>query len=395
MPQYFYRNVHNIDAFEMKNLYYYTVHRFQASKNGNNRINIFMLRKRSRIVLYVSPVIVVILLLQIFFDLKVPHSIDTYFEVNPAQKWILSKGPSGQIISNLIDYTSVVSNNFSVVQFVRGESMNLTLNDSFKSKSTITKGDTIGRINSSDLQERLAELEGSLLVAKANLAAGSTGEKQSMIDAAKSRVEVTGAALSQKRLAFQRAEELNKKGYMPQGEYETYLWDLRQTEILQQVNQAQLAEMTTGLKKEDIQVLQTTINANINELRVIRNRMDESVLTAPISGDIAWGFSRDTLFKVNNMSQVVLTALIRYGQIPYLSEGQPVQISLRNISGELTGRVVSISREMTVVGGTQVLPASILLESPDKRLVPGLLIAGEIILPKITIKDFVLSILRN
>jgi multidrug resistance efflux pump len=273
--------------------------------------------------------------------------------------------------------------------------MNFTLAESLNSKSTISKGDTVGIIHSSYLQERLAQLSGSLLVAKADLAAKSTGEKKALIDEAKNKVQYTEAAIQQKTLAFERAEELNKKGYMPQGEYETYLWDLRQTKILQEVNKAQLEALTTGSKDEDLQVLRSTIDSYLSEMRLLKERLKDFVLTAPISGEIARDFSRDTLLKVNNTSQIILTTPIRYGDIHFLTEGQPVRLSLKNLPGEITGQIVSISKEITVLNGVQILYARIVLDSPEKTLVPGLLVGGEVLLPKITVKDYVFSVLRD
>lgn len=354
-----------------------------------------MLRKRSKLVLYASPIFVGIILLQIFFDVRVPHSLDTYFEVNPLQKWVLAKGTEGQIFSSIVDYKLAISNTFTVVQFERGESMNFTLAQSIQSKSFINKGDTIGIINSTSLQERLTQLGGSLLVAKADLAAKSTGEKQALIDEAKNKLAYTEAEIQQKTLTYERMEELHNRGYISQGEYEIYLWDLKQLKILREVNKAQLEALTTGSKSEELQILRSTIDSYIKEIRLLKSRLDDFVLTAPIAGEVAKYVSRDTLLKVNNTSQIILTAPVRYSDSRALTEGQTVKLSLRGFPDEITGQLVSISREITILNGVQILYSRILLDSPDKSLVPGLLVGGEIILPKITVKEYMFSLLRN
>jgi hypothetical protein len=324
--------------------------------------------------------------------LKVPHSINTYFEVYPTQKWILAKGSEGQIISNIIDFTSAVSNNYNIVQFERGESMNFELVPSLMSKFYIMKGDTVGIIYSSHLQETLTQLKGNLLVANANLAAKSTGEKDELIETAKRTVKLSEAKIEEKKLLFETAKELFKKEYISKEQYEAALWQLKQSEIENEVNKAQLNVLMTGSKEEDLLVLKSTIDSYLNEMKLLKNRLKDFTLTAPISGEIIKQFSRDTLLLVNNTSGLILIAPVRYENIHYLTEGEPVRIELKNIPEEIKGKLVSVSKEVKNLNGVQVIYSRILLDSSSVNLVPGLLIGGEIILPKISIKEYLFSL---
>ena len=83
-----------------------------------------MLKKRSKNRIYVSTLLVSFFLILVLFEVRVPHSIRTYFEVQPVQRWVLSKGPEGQIISSVTNFKAGTSNNISIVQFERGEIMN-------------------------------------------------------------------------------------------------------------------------------------------------------------------------------------------------------------------------------------------------------------------------------
>lgn len=354
-----------------------------------------MLKKRSKILLHTSPFVGIVLFLIIIFEVKVPHSIYTYFEVNPKQRWVLAKGAEGQIVSNTIDFESTVSNNFNVVQFERGESMNLRLVQSIMSKSFLLKGDTVGIISSSHLQERLTQLKGNLLVAQADLAAKSTGEKQAIIEEAKNKVKFTEAKIQERALLFERAKELFQKEYVSKEEYEASLWNLKQAEIENEINKAQLEVITTGSKDEELQVLKSAIDSYLDEIKLLDKRLKDFVLTAPISGEIIKQFSRDTLLLVNNTSELVLTAPIRYEHIHYLTEGELVRIELKNIPEEITGKLVSISKEVKNLNGVQILYSRILLDTSNVNLVPGLLAGGEIILPKVTIKEYLLSLFEH
>jgi hypothetical protein len=351
-----------------------------------------MLRKRSKTVLSASLFTVIIISLLLIFEIRVPNSIYTYFEVHPQQKWILSRGNEGQIISNIIDFTSMISNNFTIVQFERGESMNFKLLPSVAVLSSVSKGDTIGIIKSSKLQERIIELEGELLIAKANLAARSTGEKQELIEEAKNKIKYSEAKIQEQRTLFNRADELVKKEYISKSEYELSLWNLKQYEIQNEIDKARLASLTSGSKTEDLHVLRSIINNYGRELNLQQNRLSDFVLTAPISGEILREYSLDTILAVNNISTLILTAPIRYEKTGFLLEGQKIFIKLRNYSEPIPGRITSISKEIKYLSGAQVTLCRIHVESPPQNLIPGLLVQGQILLPDVTVKEYLFSL---
>ena len=354
-----------------------------------------MLKKKSKIVLYISPLIVSVVFIILFIEVKVPQSFNTYFEVNPVQKWILTKGDEGQIVSKLIDFQSAVSRDFSVVQFERGESMNFQMNYSIASKSFVAKGDTIGIIQSTRVQERLAQLEGIILVTKSDLAAKSTGEKTALIDEAKNRVKFGDVVIQEKKLQFQRVEELFQKDYISKQEYETALWAYKQSEIENEINKAQLQALMTGSKSEELQVLESAVNSYRKEMQLLRERLKDFVITAPIPGELIRQFSQDTLLAVNNTSQLILTAPLRFENKNYLTEGDTLRIAVRGSSEKIKGKLISIGKEVKNLNGAQVLYVNILVNSTHGTLLPGLVIQGEIILPMVTIKEYVVSLFRN
>jgi hypothetical protein len=354
-----------------------------------------MLKKKSKIVLYISPLIVSVIIILLVFEVKVHQSFNTYFEVNPIQKWLLTKGVEGQIVSKIIDFESSVSKDYSVVQFERGESMNFKMDYSIMSKSSVVKGDTIGIIQSSKLQERLAELEGTILITQSDLAAKSTGEKSELIDEATNRVKFGDAKIIEKKRLYERAEELFNKEYISKEEQENALWNFKQAVIENEINKAQLQALMTGRKSEELQILKSAITSYNKEAQLLRKRLKDFVITAPIHGEIIKRFSQDTLLTVNNTSQLILTAPLRYENKYYLTEGDSVSILIKSSSEEIRGKLVSISKEVRNLNSAQVLYVNILVDSSYTELIPGLLIQGEIILPKVTIKEFLFSLFKN
>jgi hypothetical protein len=351
-----------------------------------------MIRKRSKKILYFAccglPLIFIILLIEV----KVNQSINTLFEVNPSQKWVLARGNEGQIISSVTDNKSVVSNNISIVQFERGESMNFHLVQSILSRSTISKGDTVAIMYSSRLQERLTKLKGELLVAQADLVAKSTGEKQPLIEEERKKVEYTEAKIQQKKIYFERAQELFGKSYISKEEFDACQWELRQAEIENEINKAQLQVYLSGSKHEDLQVLRATIKSFLNEIELLEKRIQDFILRSPIQGDIVRELSNDTLLVVSNTSCLILNAPIRYEKTSYLTEGEKVRIVLKNVPKELEGTLIAISKEAKTISGVQILYSRIAIDTNEYRLVPGLVLGGEIILPKVTVFEYLYSL---
>jgi hypothetical protein len=354
-----------------------------------------MIRKRPKIKLYFTcfglPVICVILL----FEVKVNQCINTFFEVNPSQKWVLAKGTEGQIISGVMDYKHAVSDNLFVVQFERGESMNFHLVPTILSKSTLEIGDTVAVMYSSQLQERLIKLKGDLLIAQAGLAAKSTGEKQSLIEEEKKKIKYSETKIQEKKILFERTQELLKKGYVSKEEFDASQWELKQAEIENEIDCAQLDVYLSGSKNEDLQVLRATIQSYLNEIELLKKRLQDFILQSPIHGDIIRNFSKDTLLIVSNTSCLVLNVPVRYEKTYYLTEEEPVRIALKNIPEELTGTLVALSKEVKMINGVQILYARISIETNKHRLVSGLVIGGEIILPKVTVFEYLYSLFDN
>jgi multidrug resistance efflux pump len=238
-------------------------------------------------------------------------------------------------------------------------------------------------------------LRGITLITQADLAAKSTGEKQDLIEVARKKIKYSEAKIQEKTLLFERAKELFRKEYISKEEYDVSLWQLKQAEIENEIDKAQLEACLTGSKNEDLTVLKTTIDSYLGEIELLKKRLKDFVLRSPISGDILREFSKDTLLIVNNTSKLILYTPIRFEKTQYLREGEIVQIELNNISEEVTGVLLSLSREVKILNGVQILYARIIIDPQKVNMVPGLLIGGEIILPKVTIPQYLISLLEN
>lgn len=347
-----------------------------------------MTKKNKREVIVGILIFCVIIFLLLISGIKVPHSLSIYAEVYPLQKWQIVKGTDGQLTSALMDYETGFSNVFGVIQFQRGESMIFSFADWMKSKKEIKTGDSIGVIRSSDVEENIVRLEGELSVAKAELEANKTGEKQSLITEAKNRLEFAKAKLGQKKNTFQRNEQLYKKGFLPEESYETDLWEIKQLEIEISIYQSQLEATASGLKPETITLLESKVIALSRDLETLKKRSKNFVVVSPINGNVNRSFSPDTILSVINLDKVVMNVPLKTAYRNNLKEGEFINVKFEKYTETFRARVISLSNEVSLLNNEQVIVAAILINNSGKQLLPGMVIPGTIKMGTIKIWDY-------
>lgn len=327
--------------------------------------------------------------------IKVPHSLNIFAEVHPLQKWQIVKGTDGQLTSAFIDYETGFSNAFGVTQFQRGESMIFSFAEAMKNKKEIKAGDSIGVIRSSDVEENIVRLEGELSVAKAELEANKTGEKQPLITEAKNRLEFAKAKLGQKKDTFLRNEQLYKKGFLPQESYETDLWEIKQLEIEISIYQSQLDATTSGLKPETLKLLDSKIIALTNELESLKKRSKNFVVISPINGKVNRSFSSDTILSIINLDKIVMNVPLKIAYRNSLKEGNSISFRFKNYRDAFQAQVLSLSNEVKMLNNEQVIVATILINNSSKQLLPGMITQGTIKLGAISIWDYFTNYILN
>lgn len=326
----------------------------------------------------------ILLLLLLNLVIKPQLTIKTFCEVFPKEKWILTRGTNGQIVSSMIDYTSGHTVEYNLNQFERGEYISLKFRLKEDKDKYISKGDTIVSMTSSEVEDRLATEKGELEVAKANLKAQNTGEKESMIKEAESRLNYTEEKIKQQEILFKRDSLLYDKELISLQEYETQKWLLDLLKVEKKTYQAQIENLSTGVKNEEVNLLKSQISSIEGRLEILKNRKNDLNIISPISGYISDIYSPDTLLAVVNESEVVLHLPVKIEDLELLKNNQSVKLSFNDSKEEYTGKVISISRQVKFINNQQVVFVSIELKNEDGKLMPGMVKEGYIMLREIT-----------
>ncbi|MFH0733523.1 MAG: hypothetical protein V1773_03000 [bacterium] len=319
----------------------------------------------------------------ILSDVKFPHSLNIFSQINPSEKWIICKGTDGQLISSVINYKTGLTTNFGVTQFQRGESMVFNLSPDLLFKNRLHSGDTVGYFNSSYVDEKIAEITGNWNVAKAEFIENKAGEKKPIVEEYIKRIELAKIQLEQEKNICLRTEQLYKKGYSSLENYQIELAKVKQLETEIEINKSILDSRKTGAKPESLSLLEEQIKSYETNLNVLKKRVEKFILVSPIDGEINRTFLQDTILSVINLKEVVIKFPLKLNYSNDIIEGDIVKINLNNVDDIIEGKVLSVSKEVKMLHYEQVLCVSILVDNSNGKLFSGMISEGSIILKPI------------
>lgn len=320
--------------------------------------------------------------------ISIPLQISTFGEVFPKSKWILTRGNGGQLISQLIDYTNGYTTKYDIIQFERGEFISLDHRIFNKKLNSISEGDTLFSIKSSFVLNQLIEFQGELEVAIANLKSQRSVQKEALIKEAENRILYTKEKLIAQNILFDRTKKLFEKGLSSQQEFEQQKFTLNLLNIENDIYTAQLENLKTGVKPEEIEYLESQVSAAANKLDFIKTRKEQLTIISPISGTIVSSFSTDTLLVVSDTEKIILHAPVKLDQTNEFKVGQVLPIKLEQFDNHFSGTIVAIDKIVRIISGEQTISLSILIDNKAKQILPGMLVQNKLKLREITLWQY-------
>lgn len=352
-------------------------------------------QKRARISLYIIAAVIATALGASAF-IEIPFRIKTYAEVFPKEKWLLTRGGSGELVSNVIDFTQGHTAQYNILQFERGEFISANFSKFLNNlKKEFSEGDTVVYVRSSDVQDQLVSAEGELEIAMANLKAQTSAQKAPLVSEAETRLKYNEERLGEQKILYERAKQLFEKGFSSQQEFEQIKWNYDLLVIENKIYNAQLENLKTGVKPEEIRYLESQISSIKSKLNFLKERETQLLLTSPIAGRIISSFSPDTLLNVANTKQVVLHIPVRLAELPEFKEGRKLSISFTGFETSYKGQVISIGREVRMLEGQQVIFLSVLIDNSPEQLMPGMILESRIEIKNIRLLDHIINLLTS
>ena len=321
--------------------------------------------------------------------LDLPCTIQTPGKVVPRHEWVLMRGPDGQLVSTLSDHLRGRAESFSVADIERGDRAHFQLHPSLSAGTALAAGDPVGQTFSSELERQLTELRGQLAVELASLSLAQTGEKESVVRAARLGLDQARVQAAQQRKEVVRLQALYDRDLVATADLEIAATALEVDEIQIDIAAAQLQTALTGARKQEVERIRARIAALQGEIGVLAQRQKTATLRAPLSGRFVGALSGDTLAVIQDTTAYVVLLPVSWKDRHQVTLAQPVEVRTDDSSEPLTGRIETLDRiAHAALDGRQFLNARALVEQAAADLVPGLLVHCSISCPPVDILEY-------
>jgi hypothetical protein len=220
------------------------------------------------------------------FFIKIPYNIDCSGKIIPSREWIVRNENGGDIISIYNDHNNKPIYDYIEYKFERGDIARIKFGKGFIDNVSVKKGDTVGFIASYLMEEKLGQLKGSLNEEQAYLLAIKSGEKNSLIESSKRKLEQAIQDFELQTKNFERQKALFEKQIIPAAEYEIAMKAFQLAKTNVELAKSNLATVETGEKPELINYSNAKIGSVSDELRILNYKQKNYALVAPFGGKI-------------------------------------------------------------------------------------------------------------
>jgi len=246
------------------------------------------------------------------------------------------------------------------------------LNDDLYEKEYVSDHDTIGSIHSYEILRQLIQLEGELVVAKASLRTQLVGEKEAVIQESRQQLVLAREKADLSRRLYLRQDSLFRQNLVSQEEYELFQSEAKIAEIEANIAEVQLQTVTTGVKPEQIEMIEAEIRSLENDIRIRKSQMEAFNLQTPIGGRLYRSFSPDTLLSVSDTSYVLVMP-VKWQHHTELRQGQSVFLK-GSKNARLSAKILRIEDTVKVLNREQVFMAVAVIEGDQRSIYPNLIV---------------------
>lgn len=345
--------------------------------------------------LFVKNIFWIILLAALAFIYLVPVRISSDISISgkifPARQWVLFAGSNGQIMNTQIDLVAGVSHVYETREFSRGDDVRFEINPEILTKSLIRKGDTIGTIFSNETHMLLNDARRDLEVKQALLASNQTGDKEALVELAKSRLQYAEIDAENQKREFSRQQELFKQEVIPEQDFEDQerLLKLSQAEV--EIRKAELQTATTGEKPETLKMVEAEIEKIKSRISDLEDKLGLQTIISPITGIFQNSYAADTLMIIQSMDELIIKMPVGLKDRSRVFIGQNVTSTVLGQKQAFHSEVVQISNHISATGGKQTFIVTAAIRHHETELLPGVVFKGKMEAEKILLRDYVMS----
>lgn len=199
----------------------------------------------------------------------------------------------------------------------------------------VKKGQPVGKIDTSDVDNKILALEAQIEVQKANLAKTNSGEEPEEIAQQQERIKQEQLNVQAAQTELNRIELLFASGAVTAQELEKAKDALATATSNLQVAKQGLALKQKGPRKEDVQSIQAQINQLLTEKANWEKERRESVLLAPADGTILKLDAKNgqhvnkgtEIFTIGNLQDMIVEAEVNESDVHKIKVGHEAVVS--------------------------------------------------------------------
>lgn len=343
---------------------------------------------------YIIGILVLIILL--IFPIKISDRINSEAKIKPAREWILQKSEDGSIRISDTDHRKNIIHNVSTYQVERGDFIEFKMNETLAYRENISLFDTVGIVKSVETDRELAKLMRNLASAESYLQMSKTGEKTAVINMARERVNQANIQLENQKKIVERKKKLFENNLISEEEYEINknTATLYELELLEA--QANLTDIQTGSKPEEIALYQNEVLTTRMEIQRINDLMEKFVIRSPIDGWLYKVYSYDTLLIIGDTLSVAIMP-IHVNDISKVHIGQIFTINA-DIDGTgilPTGKIININKMTEYLNQKPTIIVTGLVEKPMPSVAINSVLSCSIETESIILRDYVFNFIKS
>jgi hypothetical protein len=318
-------------------------------------------------------VLVAVVCFGLYLPIKIPYELVSIGNVTPLEEWRLMQDAGGSLMATRRHFRTGMVSNISVWQFQEGDISGMEMAIRVDTLSYVERGDTVLRFFSTQILEQIALLEQELAIRTAERGVLVTGEKLPTVEEAQTRLNFSREQLALAEKQYSIDEPLFRDGVIARLDYERSKNALELARIAAETAEKTLRVVSTGAKPELVTVNKAQIESLTRQLRLMRQRYANYVVTAPFDAIVSPVGDTGEVIVLQNTEHYLIHIPVRTTEVRYLGDSTTIEVRDLSNGNTFQAEVVEIGKRAQVVGTSQVnfLLAAV-APTPGKPLNMGL-----------------------
>lgn len=245
--------------------------------------------------------------------------------------------------------------------------------------SYVSEGDLLLEMDNEELKSLVNKAKASLAGAQANLDKAIRGARDQEIEQVKAGVDIAEAAYLSAEQDYNRMKSLYEAEALPKQQLDMVELKYITAENQFKTAKEQLSLIEEGADEETVKTLEAQVNMAKASLEQAQAGLDNSYLTSPISGIVAFKNIEpgempsmgNPVFTIVDMSQVKVKFNVPEEVIGSISLGDEVKLEIGTVGlNEITGKVTQLSPASDF--RYKAFPVEVTIDNPPESLKSGM-----------------------